>query len=67
MPKMKSNKGAAKRFKKTAGGFKFKHATKRHILLNVLLRTSVSFVQMRFFQHVKLQQLHVCFRSLNSF
>ena len=32
MPKMKSNKGAAKRFKKTAGGFKFKHATKRHIL-----------------------------------
>ena len=32
MPKMKSNKGASKRFKKTAGGFKFKHATKRHIL-----------------------------------
>ena len=32
MPKMKTNRGAAKRFKKTAGGFKFKHATKRHIL-----------------------------------
>ncbi|MVD32957.1 50S ribosomal protein L35, partial [Vibrio cholerae] len=32
MPKMKNNKGAAKRFKKTAGGIKFKHATKRHIL-----------------------------------
>ncbi|EEX32177.1 LSU ribosomal protein L35p [Vibrio coralliilyticus ATCC BAA-450] len=32
MPKMKTNKGAAKRFKKTAGGIKFKHATKRHIL-----------------------------------
>ncbi|PWI34040.1 50S ribosomal protein L35 [Vibrio albus] len=32
MPKMKTNKGAAKRFKKTAGGIKYKHATKRHIL-----------------------------------
>ncbi|MCK6264537.1 MULTISPECIES: 50S ribosomal protein L35 [Vibrio] len=32
MTKMKSNKGAAKRFKKTAGGIKFKHAGKRHIL-----------------------------------
>ena len=32
MPKMKTNRGAAKRFKKTGGGFKFKHATKRHIL-----------------------------------
>ncbi|ASK78809.1 50S ribosomal protein L35 [Paraphotobacterium marinum] len=32
MTKMKTNKGAAKRFKKTGSGFKFKHATKRHIL-----------------------------------
>ncbi|WP_070964313.1 50S ribosomal protein L35 [Vibrio sonorensis] len=32
MPKMKTNKGAAKRFKKTAGGVKYKRATKRHIL-----------------------------------
>ena len=32
MPKMKNNKGAAKRFKKTASGVKFKRATKRHIL-----------------------------------
>ena len=32
MPKMKTNKGAAKRFQKTAGGIKFKHAGKRHIL-----------------------------------
>ena len=33
MPKMKSNKGAAKRFKKTAsGGFKYKQAGLRHIL-----------------------------------
>jgi len=32
MPKMKSNSGAAKRFKKTAGGFKHKHAFKNHIL-----------------------------------
>jgi large subunit ribosomal protein L35 len=29
---MKSNRGAAKRFKKTAGGIKYKRATKRHIL-----------------------------------
>ena len=32
MPKMKTNRGAAKRFKKTASGIKFKHATKRHML-----------------------------------
>jgi large subunit ribosomal protein L35 len=32
MPKMKTNRGAAKRFKKTANGFKRKHAFKRHIL-----------------------------------
>ena len=33
MPKMKTNKGAAKRFSKTGkGGFKRSHAFKRHIL-----------------------------------
>lgn len=33
MPKMKTNSGAAKRFKKTASGkFKRKHAFKNHIL-----------------------------------
>jgi large subunit ribosomal protein L35 len=33
MPKMKSNRGAAKRFKKTAsGGFKRSQSHKRHIL-----------------------------------
>ena len=33
MPKLKTNKGAAKRFKKTASGsFKFKHSHLRHIL-----------------------------------
>jgi large subunit ribosomal protein L35 len=32
MPKMKTNRGAAKRFKKTANGFKFKQAGLRHIL-----------------------------------
>ncbi len=33
MPKMKTNRGAAKRFKKTAsGGFKRGHAFKSHIL-----------------------------------
>ncbi|WNJ17972.1 50S ribosomal protein L35 [Pontibacter sp. G13] len=33
MPKMKSNSGAAKRFKKTASGkLKRKHAFKNHIL-----------------------------------
>jgi large subunit ribosomal protein L35 len=30
--KMKTNKGAAKRFKKTASGYKFKQAGLRHIL-----------------------------------
>lgn len=32
MPKLKSNRGAAKRFRKTASGFKSGHAYKRHIL-----------------------------------
>ena len=32
MPKMKTNRGAYKRFKKTAHGFKRKQAFKRHIL-----------------------------------
>ena len=32
MPKMKTNRGAAKRFKKTASGFKRKSAGKNHIL-----------------------------------
>ncbi|MEM1091151.1 MAG: 50S ribosomal protein L35 [Pseudomonadota bacterium] len=32
MPKMKTNRGAAKRFKKTASGFKRGHAFTSHIL-----------------------------------
>ncbi|WP_163931007.1 50S ribosomal protein L35 [Paraferrimonas sp. SM1919] len=32
MPKLKTNRGAAKRFKKTANGFKRKQAHLRHIL-----------------------------------
>ena len=32
MPKMKTNRGAAKRFRKTATGFKCRHATRNHIL-----------------------------------
>jgi large subunit ribosomal protein L35 len=32
MPKMKSHSGAAKRFKKTAGGFKCAQSHRRHIL-----------------------------------
>lgn len=32
MPKAKVHSGAAKRFKKTAAGFKHKHAFKSHIL-----------------------------------
>ena len=32
MPKIKSNRGAAKRFKKTANGFKHKQSFKSHIL-----------------------------------
>lgn len=32
MPKLKTNRGAAKRFTRTANGFKRAHANKRHIL-----------------------------------
>ncbi len=35
MPKMKTHKGAAKRFKKTKNGkFKYKAASHRHLLVN---------------------------------
>ena len=32
MPKLKTNRGAAKRFRRTAKGFKHKRANKSHIL-----------------------------------
>ena len=32
MPKMKTNRGAAKRFRKAAGGFKRNQSHRRHIL-----------------------------------
>jgi large subunit ribosomal protein L35 len=32
MPKLKSNRGAAKRFRRTANGFKFRKANRNHIL-----------------------------------
>ena len=32
MPKMKTHRGAAKRFKKTASGYKRSHSHARHIL-----------------------------------
>lgn len=32
MPKLKSNRGAAKRFRKTGSGFKFRRANRNHIL-----------------------------------
>jgi len=32
MPKLKSNRGAAKRFKKTAGGIRCNQSHRRHIL-----------------------------------
>ncbi len=32
MPKMKTNRGAAKRFRRTAGGFKHRRANRNHIL-----------------------------------
>ena len=35
MSKMKTNKGAVKRFKKTAGGYKFRRANRNHILTKV--------------------------------
>lgn len=46
MPKIKTVRGAAKRFKKTAGGgFKRKHANLRHILTKNLPSVSVICVE----------------------
>ena len=49
MPKIKSNSGAAKRFKKTATGFKRKQAFKNHILTK---KNSKRIRQLRPKQHV---------------
>lgn len=43
MPKMKTRRGAAKRFKATANGFKRKQAFKRHILTKNLLSVFVNY------------------------
>jgi len=32
MPKLKTNRGAAKRFRATASGYKFRHKNRNHIL-----------------------------------
>jgi large subunit ribosomal protein L35 len=39
MPKLKTNRGAAKRFRKTANGFKAGGAFKRHILTKKSTKT----------------------------
>ncbi len=39
MPKIKTHRGAAKRFAKTANGFKRKYAFKRHILTKKSAKT----------------------------
>ena len=39
MPKLKTNKGAAKRFKKTAGGYKYRRAFRNHILTKKTTKT----------------------------
>ncbi|ODN42648.1 50S ribosomal protein L35 [Piscirickettsia litoralis] len=39
MSKLKTNRGAAKRFKKTAGGYKRKSAFRRHILTKKSTKT----------------------------
>jgi len=56
MPKIKTNRGAAKRFRKTANGFKRKQAFKRHIL------TKKSAKRVR--QLRPMQQVHPCDQGL---
>ena len=38
MPKLKTNRGAAKRFRRTAKGFKHKRSNKSHILTKMALK-----------------------------
>ncbi len=50
MPKIKTVRGAAKRFKKTGkGGFKHKHANLRHILTKKLPSVNVTCVRKPWF------------------
>ena len=49
MPKMKTNRGAAKRFKRTANGYKHAQSHKRHILTK---KTSKRKRQLRGKHHV---------------
>ena len=39
MPKLKTNRGAVKRFKKTASGYKRRQSNKNHILQNKSQKT----------------------------
>ena len=56
MPKIKTNRGAAKRFRKTASGFKRKQAFKRHILTK---KSSKRIRQLR-----SMTQVHPCDQGL---
>lgn len=61
MPKMKSNRGAAKRFKATANGFKRNQSHRRHILTK---KASKRKRQLRCPSHVAAQDVAAVRRML---
>ena len=62
MPKLKTNRGAAKRFKRTAKGYKFRRAFRNHILTK---KTTKSKRQLRQLQDIHASDEKMVARLLN--
>lgn len=60
MPKMKNDKGAWKRFKKTANGFKRKHRNKQHILTKKSSKRKRHLRAMTMVHHSDIQRVLKC-------
>lgn len=60
MPKMKNDKGAWKRFKKTANGFKRKQRNKQHILTKKSTKRKRHLRAMAMIHHSDIQRVLKC-------
>ena len=63
--KLKTRRGAAKRFKKTGNGIKRKQAFKRHILTKNLLSVSVNYVDANWYTCLMRNVFTVCVLTYN--
>ncbi|MGN1356294.1 MAG: 50S ribosomal protein L35 [Succinivibrionaceae bacterium] len=64
MPKIKNDKGAWKRFKKTANGFKRKHCNKQHILTKKSTKRKRHLRPMTMIHHSDIQRVLKCLPAI---